>query len=222
MRLATRSGREGQDGGPGREHQEGGVGAEGATREVSATFLREATSTLCQPFLEEAGHGGRAPQLRRSGLARDFYEVLGVPKSASKAEINEAFRRIAVQYHPDRNRDEDAGQRFAEASEAYSVLSDYEKRHLYDTLGPDKYDDPREVLFYRLNQAAANREIEREYVKESSARQYSDAEGLGFMIFILLTIDFGIPSWVFGPWFYVFNAFLLLAITIGIYDQFKN
>ena len=42
------------------------------------------------------------------------------------------------------------------------------------------------------------------------------------MIFILLIIDFVIPSWVFGPWFYVFNAFILLALAIGIYDQFRN
>ena len=154
--------------------------------------------------------------------SKDFYGVLGVGRDASKAEINEGFRRIAVQYHPDRNKDVEAGARFAEASEAYAVLSDYEKRHLYDTLGPDKYDDPREVLFYRLDRAAADRKEEREYEKEKSVQQYKDAEGLGFMIFILLTIDFVIPYWVLGPWFYLINAFLLLGITIGIYDSFKS
>ncbi|MDG6954662.1 MAG: J domain-containing protein [Nitrososphaerota archaeon] len=154
--------------------------------------------------------------------SKDFYGVLGVGRDASKVEINEAFRRIAVQYHPDRNKDVEAGARFAEASEAYAVLSDYEKRHLYDTLGPDRYDDPREVLFYRLNRAAADREEEREYEKERSAQQYKDAGDLGFMIFILLIIDFVIPSWVLGPWFYVINAFLLLGITVGIYDSFKS
>ena len=152
----------------------------------------------------------------------DFYEVLGVPKNAPRAQISDAFRKIAVQYHPDRNKDVDASRRFAEASEAYAVLSDYSKRHLYDVLGPDKYDDPREVLFYRLNQEAANRETEREYEKQESGRKYSDAEGLGICIFALIIIDFFIPTWVFGPWFYVFNAFLLLAISVGIYDQFKN
>ncbi len=155
-------------------------------------------------------------------MTQDFYGVLGVPKTASKAQINDAFRKIAVQYHPDRNKDENASRRFAEASEAYAVLSDYSKRHLYDVLGPDKYDDPREALFYRLNREAANREIEREYGRENSARQDSDVEGLGFVIFILIIIDFVIPSWVFGPWFYVFNAFLILAVVVGIHDQFKN
>lgn len=155
-------------------------------------------------------------------MTKDFYGVLGVPKTASKAQIKDAFRKIAVQYHPDRNKDEDASRRFAEASEAYAVLSDYSKRHLYDVLGQDKYDDPREVLSYRLNQEAANREIDREYGRENSARQDSDVEGLGFVIFILFIIDFVIPSWVFGPWFYVFNAFLILAVVVGINNQFKN
>ena len=154
--------------------------------------------------------------------SRNFYEVLGVRRDASRAEISDAFRKMAVQYHPDRNKDVEAEARFAEASEAYAVLSDYEKRHLYDTLGADRYDDPREVLFYRLNQAAADREEEREYEKERSVQQYKDAEGLGFMIFILLIIDFVIPYWVLGPWFYLINAFLLLGITIGIYDSFKS
>lgn len=155
-------------------------------------------------------------------MVRNFYEALGVPRTASKAQINEAFRKIAVQYHPDRNKDEDASQRFAEASEAYSVLSDYSKRHMYDVLGPDKYDDPREVLFYRLNQQAANRELEREYEQSRSAQQYNDAGSIAFLIFGLIIIDFVIPTWVFGPWFYVFNAFLLLAISVGIYNQFKS
>ena len=153
-------------------------------------------------------------------MTRDFYEVLGVPRAASSAEIKEAFRRLAFQYHPDRDATE--GERFKEISEAYAVLSDAEKKALYDALGPDKYDDPREVLFYRLNQEAANREVEREYEASRSAQRYNDAEALGFVIFILIIIDFVIPSWVFGPWFYVFNVFLILAIAVGIYDSLKS
>ncbi|MDG7016627.1 MAG: J domain-containing protein [Nitrososphaerota archaeon] len=153
-------------------------------------------------------------------MTRDYYEVLGVPRAASSAEIKAAFRRLAFQHHPDRDAGE--GERFKEISEAYAVLSDAEKRALYDALGADKYDDPREVLFYRLNQEAANREVEREYEASRSAQKYNDAEGLGFVIFILIIIDFVIPLWVFGPWFYVFNAFLILAIAVGIYDSFKS
>jgi curved DNA-binding protein CbpA len=155
-------------------------------------------------------------------LENDFYAVLGVKRTATKEEIREAFKRLASQYHPDRNKDEDAAQKFKEASEAYFVLSDPAQRHLYDVLGPNKYDDPREVTFYRLNQEAANRELEREYEKERSARQYKDVEGLGFIIFILIVVDFFIPSWVLGPWFYVLNAFAILAIAVGIYEQIKD
>ena len=167
-------------------------------------------------------HGGMYGSAHGFMTSNDFYEALGVRRGASRAEIDEAFRKMAVRNHPDRNKDDGAGARIAEASEAYAVLSDYEKRHLYDTLGPDRYDDPREVLFYRLNRAAADREEEREYEKAKSVRQYNDVEGLGFMIFILLIIDFVIPYWVLGPWFYVIYAFLILGISEGIYDSFKS
>lgn len=160
-------------------------------------------------------------RVHASMTERDLYSVLGVPRIASREEINDAFRRQASQYHPDRNKDEGAAQKFKELSEAYSVLSDPGKRRLYDALGPERYDDPREVLFFQLNQEAANREMEREYERSRSAQQYEDAEGLAFLIFGLIIIDFVTPHWVLGPWFYVFNAFLLLAIAVGVCDSFK-
>jgi DnaJ-class molecular chaperone len=154
-------------------------------------------------------------------LDRDFYAVLGVKKTATRDEIRDAFKRLASQYHPDRNKDEEAARKFKEISEAYFVLSDPAQRHLYDVLGPDKYDDPREVLFYRLNQEAANREFERQYETQRMAQQYSDAGGMAFVIFILIVIDFFIPSWVLGPWFYVINAFMVLGLAIEVYDLVK-
>lgn len=66
---------------------------------------------------------------------RDYYEVLNVPRDASKEEIKKAYRRLALKYHPDRNKAPDAGERFKEISEAYAVLSDDEKRMQYDRLG---------------------------------------------------------------------------------------
>ena len=67
---------------------------------------------------------------------RDYYEVLGVPKNASDADIKKAFRTLAKKYHPDMNPgDAEAEKKFKEASEAYAVLSDAEKRRQYDQFG---------------------------------------------------------------------------------------
>jgi molecular chaperone DnaJ len=66
---------------------------------------------------------------------RDYYEVLGVQKNASKEEIKNVYRKLALQYHPDRNKDPTAEEKFKELSEAYAVLSDDEKRKRYDMYG---------------------------------------------------------------------------------------
>jgi molecular chaperone DnaJ len=71
---------------------------------------------------------------------RDYYEVLGVQKNASKDEIKDAYRKLAMQYHPDRNKAPDAEEKFKEISEAYAVLSDDEKRQQYDMLGHAGFD----------------------------------------------------------------------------------
>lgn len=67
---------------------------------------------------------------------RDYYEVLGVEKSASKDEIKKAYRRLAVKYHPDRNPgDKESEEKFKEATEAYEVLADENKRQAYNQFG---------------------------------------------------------------------------------------
>lgn len=66
---------------------------------------------------------------------RDYYEVLGVSKDASKDQIKSSYRKLALQYHPDRNKSPDAEERFKEISEAYAVLSDDAKRAQYDRFG---------------------------------------------------------------------------------------
>jgi molecular chaperone DnaJ len=67
---------------------------------------------------------------------RDYYEVLGVSKDASEGELKKAYRKLAMKYHPDRNKgDEEAERKFKEASEAYEVLGDQQKRQRYDQFG---------------------------------------------------------------------------------------
>ncbi len=66
---------------------------------------------------------------------RDYYEVLGVSKNATQEEIKRAYRRLARKYHPDFNKDPEAQEKFKEINEAYQVLSDPEKRKLYDQYG---------------------------------------------------------------------------------------
>jgi len=71
---------------------------------------------------------------------RDYYEVLGVEKGASADQIKQAYRKLALQHHPDRNKDPKATERFKEISEAYAVLSDDKKRAQYDQYGHAGFD----------------------------------------------------------------------------------
>ena len=67
---------------------------------------------------------------------RDYYEILGVEKGASEADVKKAFRRVAMKHHPDRNPDnKESEEKFKEAQEAYEVLGDQEKRASYDRFG---------------------------------------------------------------------------------------
>jgi molecular chaperone DnaJ len=68
-------------------------------------------------------------------VKQDYYELLGVPRNASDDEIKRAFRKLAFQYHPDRNKEPGAEQKFKEINEAFQVLSDPEKRNRYDRYG---------------------------------------------------------------------------------------
>lgn len=68
-------------------------------------------------------------------MAEDFYKILGIGKSASAQEIKSAYRKLALQYHPDRNKTKEAEAKFKEVTKAYEVLSDEQKRKTYDQFG---------------------------------------------------------------------------------------
>ncbi|NTV05981.1 MAG: DnaJ domain-containing protein, partial [Chlorobiaceae bacterium] len=69
-------------------------------------------------------------------MKREYYEVLGVSRSATKDEIKKAYRKLALQFHPDKNPDnKDAEEHFKEVNEAYEVLSNDDKRRRYDQFG---------------------------------------------------------------------------------------
>jgi molecular chaperone DnaJ len=71
---------------------------------------------------------------------RDYYEILGVQKTAAADEIKKAYRELALKYHPDRNKGKESEEKFKELTEAYAVLSDAEKRAVYDRMGHAGFD----------------------------------------------------------------------------------
>ncbi len=71
---------------------------------------------------------------------RDYYEVLGVPKTSSQQEVKSAYRKLALKFHPDKNKEPDAEKKFKEINEAYQVLSDAQKRKTYDQYGHAAFD----------------------------------------------------------------------------------
>lgn len=73
-------------------------------------------------------------------MAKDYYEVLGINKSASEDEIKRAYRKQALQYHPDRNKTKEAEGKFKEVTKAYEVLSDSQKKQTYDQFGHAAFD----------------------------------------------------------------------------------
>ena len=105
-----------------------------STTRAYATLSRLQAQRIMS-ILEKHTHSLQQSRTFSSDRKRDFYDVLGVSRSADKAEIKKAYFALAKKYHPDSNPDKDDADKFKEATEAYEVLSDKEKRQLYDQFG---------------------------------------------------------------------------------------
>jgi len=86
-------------------------------------------------------------------MKKDYYEILGIKKNASKEEIKKSYKQLAKKYHPDLNKDHGSGEKFKELSEAYAVLSDDNKKSQYDQFGYDafKHGYSQEDIFRNVN-----------------------------------------------------------------------
>lgn len=70
-------------------------------------------------------------------MGKDYYKILGIAKNASEDDIKKAYRKLALKYHPDKNKSSGAEEKFKEIAEAYEVLSDKKKRDIYDQVGEE-------------------------------------------------------------------------------------
>jgi molecular chaperone DnaJ len=94
-------------------------------------------------------------------MDKDYYGILGVPKDASSNQIKDAYRKLVMRYHPDRNKEQGTETKMREINEAYAVLGDPEKRRQYDAFGPDQFNQhfSEEDIFRGFNSEDIFRDI---------------------------------------------------------------
>jgi len=114
-------------------------------------------------------------------MARDYYQLLGVPRNASQAEIQKAYRELARKYHPDLNPDDkDAKRKFQEVQEAFEVLNDPKKREMYDRYGSSFQGTERDRSQFRPDQGATFTSDDLDdLVNIFGAGQFSEEAGIG-------------------------------------------
>jgi hypothetical protein len=165
-------------------------------------------------------------------MRKDYYEILGVSRNASIAEIKDAFRELALRYHPDRVKSRDGQEKFKEVSEAYSVLSNYEKREQYDQFERSDIDStysPEEI--YRavnVENVSRDHKVDIKYVVDSKASKPHRLKWAAAIALVasIMIVAFGAMWYVLGgsekvvgEWAYIWPTLSLspdLMIVIGV------
>lgn len=137
-------------------------------------------------------------------MRKDYYRILGVSNNASRAEIRDAFRELALRHHPDRDKSSDGQEKFKEASEAYSVLSDYRKRQEYDQFersGTDSTYSPEEIFRgVDVEDVFRDHRVDIKYVVDSKASKPHRFQWAAVIALIasIMTIALGAMWYVLG------------------------
>ena len=121
---------------------------------------------------------------------RDYYEVLGVGRGASDEEIKRAFRKLALEYHPDRNSSDGAADRFKEVNEAYQVLSDAERRSRYDRFGHSGVTNGGATGFEGFEHFGGVGDIFEAFFGDFGGRSRSRSASRGADLQVSLTVEF--------------------------------
>ncbi len=136
---------------------------------------------------------------------KDYYSILGVQRHASEAEIKRAYRKLAVMYHPDKNRDPNAQELFVEITEAYDVIGDPVKRHGYNQLLDSPYQDVqvaekpqprhRDPAYRREDRPVPPRRpfSDTYYLMQEYLKYFKWAGRIGIIVSALFFIDFLLP-----------------------------
>jgi DnaJ homolog subfamily B member 12 len=135
------TGADGGDGGGGDDsntHRRKSTSTSSSTKQRSNSTQRTKTNSTTN---QTEYSSDQAAAVKKIKACRDFYDILGVTKSASEADLKKAYRKLALQFHPDKNKAPGATEAFKSIGKAFAILSDTQKRKHYDNYGASHFDD---------------------------------------------------------------------------------